>query len=250
MGKNILFLASNVGLWGEELQAPWDALKQAGHKLTLATRQGITPLPLILSVDKDFIDPVQQYNVNPAFVVDRIFEILKNGEWDNPKRIDEVTMADYDAIVVVGGPGSPLDLVGNHKVHNLLLDAYKSNKIIGTLCYAVGALVFTRDPDNAWKSIIDGRTIVAHPREWDFFDDLPYPLYGTTPENKGTDLVTPGFVFQLQPITEDAVGSKGKVIAVPSANREKPVVHFDKPFVTAQSVESSIAFGKKLTEVL
>ena len=87
MSKKVLILASNLGLWGEELQAPWDALKKAGFELTLATEKGITPLPLMLSVDKDFVDPVQQYNVNPADVVDRILEILKTGEWDTPIKI-------------------------------------------------------------------------------------------------------------------------------------------------------------------
>jgi hypothetical protein len=62
--------------------------------------------------------------------------------------------------------------------------------------------------------------------------------------------VTAGFVFPLQVIVEDAVGDTGKVIAVATANRKEPVVHFDFPFVSAQSVESSIAFGEKMVEVL
>jgi len=250
MGKKVLILASNVGLWGEELQAPWDALKQAGFSLTLATEKGKTPLPLALSVNRDFVDPMQNYKVNPAEVVDRIEEILRTGEWAKPIRIADAKMADYDALAIVGGPGSPLDLVGNSKVHALVLEATRGGKIVGALCYAVGALAMTRDPKNNHKSVILGKTIVAHPREWDFTGDLNYPLAGATPDNPGTDLVTPGFVYPLQPIVEDAIGPNGKVIARPEANRDKPVVHFDRPFVTAQSVESSIAFGKKLVEVL
>ena len=247
--KKVLVLASNVGLWGEELQAPWDALNKAGFELTLATEKGITPLPLQLSVDKSFIDPVQQYNVNPAEVVDRIFEILQTGEWDKPIKISDAKADDYDAMVIVGGPGSPLDLVGNAKVHRLLEAFYAQGKVMGALCYAVGAFVWARKPDDG-KSIINGKTIVAHPKEWDFTGDLPYPLYNATPANPGTDLVTPGFVFPLQVIVEDAVGDSGKVVSIPSANRDNPVVHVDFPFVTAQSVESSIAFGSALVEVL
>lgn len=246
--KKVLVLASNLGLWGEELQAPWDAMKKAGFELTLATEKGITPLPLILSVDKSFVDPVQQYAVNPPEVVDRIMEILANNEWGNPIKIADAKAEDYDAMVIVGGPGSPLDLVGNAKVHRLLEAFNKANKVTGALCYAVGAFVWAQRPDG--RSIIYGRSIVAHPREWDFTGDLPYPLYGASKENPGTDLVTPGFVFPLQPIVEHAVGDSGKVIAEPGANREKPVAHVDFPFVTAQSVESSIAFGKALVETL
>ena len=40
----VIMIASNLGLWGEELQAPWDLVKQAGHEVTLATPQGKKPL--------------------------------------------------------------------------------------------------------------------------------------------------------------------------------------------------------------
>lgn len=141
MSKRILMLASNLGLWAEELQAPWDALRKAGFEVTLATRLGKTPLPLQFSVDAEFVDTVQQYNVNPPEVVERVKEILAKGEWDNPIKIADAKMNDCDAIVAVGGPGAPLDLAGNPKVHELFVDAFVSGKTIGALCYAVGALV-------------------------------------------------------------------------------------------------------------
>jgi putative intracellular protease/amidase len=250
MAKKILILASNIGLWGEELQAPWDALNKAGHKLTLATPKGIVPLPLMLSVDKDFVDPMQNYHVNPPEVVDRIIQILDKGEWNNPIKIEDAKMEDYDTLVIVGGPGSALDLVGNPFVHTLCVNAWKAGKILGALCYAVGAFVWARDNDTLHRSIIYGKNIVAHPREWDFTGPLPYPLYRANKENPGTDLVTQGFAFPLAVIVEDAVGPHGKVYSDFTANREKPQCMYDHPFVTALSVESSIAFGKKLVEVL
>ena len=41
----VIMMASNLGLWGEELQAPWDRVKKAGHDVTLATfvRSGDPP---------------------------------------------------------------------------------------------------------------------------------------------------------------------------------------------------------------
>ena len=139
MGKKVLVLASNLGLWGEELQAPWDALKKAGFDVTLATEKGITPLPLMLSVDKNFVDPVQQYNVNPPEVVDRILEILKTGEWAHPIKISDAKAGDYDALAIVGGPGSPLDLVGNGKVHRLV-EAFYEQGISWARCATPWAL--------------------------------------------------------------------------------------------------------------
>lgn len=250
MGNKILIIASNYGLWAEELQAPWDALKQAGHELTLATYKGFTPLPFALSMDPDFIDPMLKVPMNPPELLCRVNQILDTGEWDNTIKISDACMADYDTLVIVGGPGAALDIVGNMFVHKIILDAYKTGKVIGTLCYAVGALAFTRDPDNGNKSIIYSKSIVAHPHAWDFDVDIKYDVVRATDVNPGIKMQTCGFAFPLQYLIQDAVGPDGKVIADLNANRNKPCVYWDKPFVTAQSVESSSAFGLKMVEVL
>jgi putative intracellular protease/amidase len=250
MGKKILVVASNYGLWAEELQAPWDALKAAGHDVQLATFRGITPLPSKMSMDSSFIDPQQGVAINPQPVVDRVNQILDTGEWDHPIRSGAANMDDYDAIVLVGGAGSALDIAGNMEIHNLVLKAFKSNKTIGALCYSVGALAFARDPDNDFKSVIYGKHVTAHPHQWDFVGDHHYDLVRATDANPGAKLVTNGFVFPLQFLVEDAVGSRSLVSSDPTTSRAKPSVVYDAPFVTALSVESSIAFGNKLVEVL
>lgn len=250
MGKKILVIATNYGLWGEELQAPWDTLKAAGHELQLATYKGVTPLPNKMSMDPDFIDPMQGVAMNPKTVLDRVNEILDTGEWDHPIKTGDANMDDYDALVMVGGAGSALDMVGNMDVHRLILQAYKSNKIVGALCYAVGALAFTRDPDNDNKSVVHGKHMVAHPHAWDFTGPHPYECVRATAENPGIRLVTNGFLFPLQPLMEDAAGTRTLVRCDATASRANPQVEYDHPFVTGLSVESSSAYGRKLAEVL
>lgn len=248
----ILVCATNYGAWGEELQAPWDILKKAGHELTLATRFGKKPLPLVISVDPDFFDPIQKCYVNPKEVCDRTKELADGDEWANPIKFKDAKMADYDAIVLTGGLGAMIDMCNDYFLHQLILDAYKSDKLIGALCYAVSTLVFLRDKDNDYKSLIYGKKVTAHPRAWDFYGDFDttYDLYGATEDNKGTDVITPGFLWPIEDLVRDAVGPEGECIAVATANRENPVVAFDWPFVTGTSVESSIAYGEKIAEVL
>lgn len=250
MSKRILVIASNYGLWAEELQAPWDALRKAGHRLTLATYNGKTPLPFALSMDPDFIDPMLNVRMNPPELIARVNEILDTGEWSNTIKISEASMTDYDTLVIVGGPGAALDVAGNLFVHRLIFDAYKSNKVIGALCYAVAALAFTRDTDNDNRSIIHGKRVTAHPHAWDFDVDVVYDVVRATPENPGIKMRTCGFLFPLQYMVEDAVGPKGTVLADEKATRERPCISWDRPFVTGLSVESSVAFGNKLVEVL
>lgn len=250
MGKKILVIASNYGLWAEELQAPWDILKAAGHRLQLATYRGMTPLPSKMSMDPDFIDPMQGVAMNPTSVIDRVNEILDTGEWDHPIKTSAADMDDYDVLVLVGGAGSALDIAGNMDVHALILKAYKSNKIVGALCYSVGALAFARDPDNDFKSVIHGKHVTAHPHAWDFVGDHVFDFVRETPENPGMKLTTNGFLFPLQFMVEDAVGSRDMVKADATASRANPCVVFDAPFVTGLSVESSSTFGQKLAEVI
>ncbi|MEN8174733.1 MAG: DJ-1/PfpI family protein [Pseudomonadota bacterium] len=248
--KNVLVIASNWGFWGEELQAAWDALRQAGHQTVLATPQGKKPLPFKISVDPDFVDPIQNYHVNPPEVCDRVKELLANGGWDNPIRIADASMADYDALVLAGGPGTDLDLTNNPAVHRLVSEGLAQGKLVAAMCFAVACLAFTRDPDNNYRSVIYGREVTAHPRAWDFRDDLTYDLYEATSDNPGTDVVTPGFLLPIQDVMTDAVGPEGRVFSDPDTNRENPSVVTDGPFITATSVESSIAYGKKIVERL
>ena len=253
MAKKVLICATNYGSWGEELQAPWDVIKNAGHEVTLTTPLGKKPLPLVVSVDPDFVDPIQNYKTNPPEVCTRIKELVDGDEWANPIKFKDANMADYDAVVLTGGLGAMIDMCNNYNLHKLIMDAYKSDKLIGALCYAVATLVFLRNPDKDYRSIIYGKKVTAHPRAWDFYGpdfDFTYDLYGATEDNKGTDVHTPGFLWPLEDLVRDAVGKDGECIAMESCNRENPVVAYDWPFVTGTSVESSIAYGEKIAEVL
>lgn len=251
MAIKVLMLAPNYGGWGEEQQAPWDIFKKAGFQVTLATPRGKKPLPFAISVDPDFIDPIQNYHVNPPEVCKRVKELVDSKEWESAIKIKDAKMSDYNAIVLTCGPGAILDVNGRKHVHDMLLEAVRSGKLIGALCYAVASLVFARDPKNDYKSIIYGKKVTAHPRSWDFHDDIDHSfLYGITPDNQPTNVVTPGFIYPLQDLVRDAVGPKGHVEDADNANRENPSVVYDQPFITGCSVESSIAFANKIVEVL
>ena len=249
----VLILATNYGSWGEELQAPWDIIKKAGHEVTLATPLGKKPLPLVVSVDPDFFDPIIEFHVNPPEVCVRIKELVDGDEWANPIKFADATMEDYDALVLTGGLGAMIDMCNSWQVHRLIKEAYKADKLIGGLCYAVSALVFCRNEENENRSMIYGKRVAAHPAAWDFYGpewDFTYDLYGATEDNGGTDVHTPGFLWPIEHLVRDAVGPDGECVARESANRDDPEVVYDWPFVTGTSVESSIAYGEKIVKVL
>lgn len=249
----VLILATNYGSWGEELQAPWDIIKGAGHQVTLGTPLGKKPLPLAVSVDPDFVDPIINFHVNPPQVCARIKELADGDEWAKPVKFADAKMADYDAVVLTGGLGAMIDMCNSWHLHRLIKEAIASDKLVGALCYAVSALVFCRDEENDHNSVIYGKRVTAHPFAWDFYGpdwDFTYDLYGATEDNKGTDVHTPGFLWPLEFLVREAVGPDGECIARASTTRDDPQVAYDWPFVTGTSVESSIAYGEKVVAVL
>ncbi len=52
----------------------------------------------------------------------------------------EARATDYDAVVVVGGMGSPKHLWGDTRLHALLRDAQAAGKVIGGICLSGAAL--------------------------------------------------------------------------------------------------------------
>ena len=95
MAKKVLIAATNYGVWAEELQAPWDILKRAGHSVTLTTPQGKKPLMLAVSVDSTFMDPIQHYPTNPPEVCERSKELQRGDDWAHSVKFANV-FPDYD----------------------------------------------------------------------------------------------------------------------------------------------------------
>jgi len=245
----VLFIASNYGLWGEELQAPWDACNKAGFETHLATYLGVTPLPLVNSTIPGNVDPITGQLTTPENVALRVNEIIKSGEWSHPIKTKDANMDDYDILVLVGGQGSFLDVISNPAVLGLIVKAYKSNKIVAALCATAVSLSIARHPDTG-LSLMRGKRSASRPREWDYAADISYTVIHTTADNRGTNIVTPGFILPIQNIIEDATGDSNLVNADLNADREHPVVVWDEPFLTALSVESAVAFGDKIVELL
>ncbi len=52
------------------------------------------------------------------------------------KGFNDVDAEDYDAIVVIGGPGSEAELRGNEKVREIVQAADNAHKIVAAICYS------------------------------------------------------------------------------------------------------------------
>jgi putative intracellular protease/amidase len=265
--KKILVILSEWGYWGEELIGPLEALDAAGYQLDFATPTGKRPIALPPSMDATFVDPPLGRPVVSDDMAEKVRQIddprnprldspitlsewLPNRPyWSVPKAIreweayynavDEVhqDLEQYSALLIVGGSGPLVDLANNHRVHDLILGFYKLGKPIAAECYGVACLAFARD-FNDRKSIIWGKHVTGHCKEYDYLDGTGFV---------GVDANFGPPPYPLEYILRDATGPDGQYHG--NFGKEISVI-VDYPFVTGRSTADSYMTGKKLVEVL
>ncbi len=109
-GKKVVFIVSHEGFRDEELKIPMEMIKEKGADVSIASDgKGKAKGALGMEVNIDF-------------------------------DLNEVKVDEYDAIVFIGGPGTPKHLWGNHEAISIVKEAYGKGKIIAAICLAPGVL--------------------------------------------------------------------------------------------------------------
>jgi putative intracellular protease/amidase len=263
--KRILIIVSEFGYWGEELVGPVEEFDRAGYQVDFATPKGGRPSPLPPSMDPTFIDPPLGKSVVSEEVAQKTRELHASSRYDHPIDISAMVperpywssstllrdmeayygdldalaarLEDYDAILIVGGSGPIVDIANNDRVHAVILTFLRMGKPIGAECYGVAALAFARDLTDR-KSIIWGKTVTGHCKEYDYKDGTGF---------LGTDLNMGPPPYPLEYILRDATGPDGAYVG--NVGRATSVI-VDYPFITGRSTPDSYLTGQKMVEVL
>lgn len=263
--KKILVVLSEYGYWGEELLGPLETFDKAGYEVTFATPKGKRAPCLPPSMSATYIDPPLGRPVTSEEVAAKCVELDKSPRLDNPLNLSELMperpyysaehlvreleaynnaldavqpfLAQFDALLLVGGSGPIVDMANNQRVHDLVLSFYRMNKPIGAECYGVSCLAFARDWDTR-QSIISGKRVTGHCKEYDYKDGTGF---------MGTDFNMGPPPYPLEFILRDATGPDGAYIG--NFGKELSVI-VDYPFITGRSNHDSYLTGEKMVEVL
>ncbi|MGV9786708.1 type 1 glutamine amidotransferase domain-containing protein [Streptomyces sp. NPDC003435] len=129
-----------TGFWAEEAVAPYEAFKEAGDEVVVATPGGVVP-----TVDKGSLAPEVNGGQEGA---DRIAAALEAApEFKHPVRLEDVDLDGYDAVFYPGGHGPMEDLAVDATSGRLLVDALDSGKPLAVVCHAPAALLAATRPD-------------------------------------------------------------------------------------------------------
>src|SRR5512143_927251 len=109
-GKTVLFVISQDNFRDEELAHPREVVSAAGAGVAVAAREKAPARGMLGAVE------------NPDL------------------RIRDAKTADYDAIVAVGGRGTPEHLWSDGDLHRLIREARAAGKVVGGICLSGATL--------------------------------------------------------------------------------------------------------------
>lgn len=115
MSKRIAFLTASEGVEEAELTEPWQAAVDAGHTAEL------------VSLDEGEVQLFQHLDKSSTRRVDR--------------RVSDVAIGDYDALVLPGGVANPDALRMDEEAVAFIRDFVDSGKPVAAICHAAWTLV-------------------------------------------------------------------------------------------------------------
>ena len=141
-----------TGYWAEELLTPYLALTEAGHEVVFATPGGAVP-----AADPASLAPQANGGRDLAPELARIAGLA------SPLKLQDVDLAEYQAVFYPGGHGPMEDLAVDAASGRLLAAALDSGKPLGVVCHAPAALLAAQRADGT--SAFANRKITAFSNE-------------------------------------------------------------------------------------
>jgi putative intracellular protease/amidase len=152
MTKSILMIVANpavsttvggpVGLWASELFHPLKAFENHAYRVTVASPKGGA---IAFDAMSDPRDP-SQYSASDSLSLDYIenrADIM--AQLEATRAIDDLSINDYDAIIVCGGQAPMFTFPTATNLHQLIGDFYRTGKPTAALCHGTSALLFIDD---------------------------------------------------------------------------------------------------------
>jgi putative intracellular protease/amidase len=159
--KRVAIVASNpslskqtgwpIGFWWSELTHPYWEFVEHGYKVDIYSPDGGK-----LQAD-NWSDPRDESKYSASDLISLGFlsspEHAKLVEESTP--ISQLKIADFDAVLFVGGQAPMYTYYGDERVHALAAQCYKAGKITAVLCHATCILLKTKVDG---KLLVDGKT--------------------------------------------------------------------------------------------
>lgn len=241
-GKRVHIVVSSFGFQGEELVAPLEEFDAAGVIYDFSTPYGHPPQVMFSSINPNHVDSIYGKTTATSEMTEKVLDLINSNTLDHYRKVSDVDVDDFDAILLVGGSGALLDMNNCKALHELLWEAYHRGKLIIAESTGIGTLAYTRKTDNKLqnKSLINGRLVTGDPiaynnaTQYEFSNyDSKYPLIGPP--------------IPINYLNKEATYPDGEFVG---DIENPPTVVVDYPFITSHSASSSRECGQRVIQFI
>lgn len=142
--KNVIFVVSEVGYTWEEVIVPYIEFKKYGYKVDFSTITGGKPKVDPLSIVVKPIINKMGFGISKGLSTTSEIGLELLDKLNKSISIDTINCNNYEGIFLAGGHGSLFDMNKNKKLHKIILEFYKRDKKIMSICHAASTLAFVK----------------------------------------------------------------------------------------------------------
>jgi putative intracellular protease/amidase len=165
-----------VGFWWSELTHPHYAFTEAGWQVDIYSPNGGSCGWDAMSDPDDQSRWQAEDQISRGYMNDATFRALV----DNTRKVDDLDVDAYDAVVVAGGQGPMFTFENATGLHRKFVEFYETGKITAALCHGAAILAYARLSNG--KPLVEGKTVTGFPNvEEDAADQMTWAA-GALPE--------------------------------------------------------------------
>jgi putative intracellular protease/amidase len=158
--KKILMIVANpatnrwggkLGFWASELTHPYYEFVEHGYQIEIRSPDGGK-----VEID-EWSDPGKtEYSAWDLISMGFLHTPKLMALLEDTRSIDDVKLAEYDAIFLCGGTSPMYTFIDNEKLHKLFAEFYEAGKVAAALCHGTCILLKTRLSNG--KLLAEGKT--------------------------------------------------------------------------------------------
>ena len=167
-----------VGFWWSELTHPYLAFHEAGYEVEVFSPQGGACAADGMSDPNDASGYSKSDLISQGFIHTPELKALV----DHTKKVSEIDVAAFDAIVVAGGQAPMFSFEGERELHAKFAAFFEAGKVAAALCHGTAVLAYAKT--SAGDYIAKGKTVTGFANVEEDFADNAVWSYGLLPRDK------------------------------------------------------------------
>jgi putative intracellular protease/amidase len=167
-----------VGFWWSELTHPYLAFHEAGYEVEVYSPHGGKCDADGMSDPNDASGYSKTDLISQGFIHSPELKALV----DNTKKVADIDVSAFDAIVVAGGQAPMFTFEGAAELHAKFAAFFEAGKVAAALCHGSAILAYAKDSKGEF--IAKGRTVTGFANVEEDFADNAVWNYGMLPRDK------------------------------------------------------------------